>query len=63
MTARQRQAFPAVGNLKPHSLGWNDQETWVIRADFTTGDRRCRSANRSALSLSVYTRPNFSPSA
>jgi hypothetical protein len=28
-------------------------ETWLTRADFTTGDRRCRSANRVALSLSV----------
>jgi hypothetical protein len=38
-------------------------ETWLTRADFTTGDRLCLSANRVALSLSVYTRPNFSPSA
>jgi hypothetical protein len=28
-------------------------DTWLTRADFTTGDRRCRSANRVALSLSV----------
>ena len=28
-------------------------ETWLMRADLTTGERRWRSANRSALSLSV----------
>src|ERR1700731_2667891 len=37
-------------------------ETWLMRAAFTTGERRWRSAKREALSLSVYTRPNFSPS-
>jgi hypothetical protein len=31
----------------------NSQETWVIRADFTTGERRWRSAKRVAFSLSV----------
>jgi hypothetical protein len=38
-------------------------ETCETRTDFTTGERRWRSANRVAFSLSVYTRPNFSPSA
>jgi hypothetical protein len=40
MTTGQRQAFPTVIGVKPHSAGKNDQETWVIRADFTTGERR-----------------------
>ena len=29
------------------------QETWLTRADLTTGERLCRSAKRVALSLSV----------
>ena len=35
------------------AAGQKDQDTWVIRADFTTGERRWRSAKRVALSLSV----------
>src|SRR6266852_7917945 len=39
------------------NLGAAFYETWLIRAAFTTGDLRWRSAKREALSLSVYTRP------
>src|SRR5207253_6757847 len=46
-TARLRQVFAK------HSAAGNDQETCVIRADFTTGERRWRSAKRVALPLSV----------
>src|SRR2546421_2038846 len=54
MTAPQRQAFLARPGRKPNTHGKKkDQETWVIRADFTTGERRWRSAKRVALSLSV----------
>src|SRR2546423_14411581 len=35
------------------AAGKKDQDTWVMRADFTTGERRWRSAKRVALSLSV----------
>jgi len=41
MTAPQRQAFPAHVSVRQTALaGGNNQETWVMRADFTTGDRR-----------------------
>jgi hypothetical protein len=41
MTARQRQAFPARAGAKPNTQQPSmDQETCVIRADFTTGERR-----------------------
>jgi hypothetical protein len=54
MTARRQQAFPAHISFKANRpTGRNDQETWVMRADFTTGERRWRSAKRVALSLSV----------
>src|SRR6267143_6195917 len=50
--ARQRQALPAIG-IESQTRLRSDQETCVIRADFTTGERRCRSAKRVALILSV----------
>jgi len=62
MAGQQRQALPAFATARPNTIS-GDQDTCVIRADFTTGERRCRSAKRVALPLSVYTRPNFSPSA
>ncbi len=53
MPAQQRQALPAFAIDKTYTRSRNDQETCVIRADFTTGERRCRSAKRAALPLSV----------
>src|SRR6266436_512480 len=53
MPVRQRQALPAIAFEKPNTIFRSDQETCVIRADFTTGERRCRSAKRAALPLSV----------
>jgi hypothetical protein len=43
------RAFEIKNGAEPNP----SYETWLTRADFTTGDRRCRSANRVALSLSV----------
>jgi len=44
--------LPAIG-IESQTRLRSDQETCVIRADFTTGERRCRSAKRVALPLSV----------
>src|SRR6267143_630311 len=51
-TAATRLPRPSRPKVKS-AAGQKDQDTWVIRADFTTGERRWRSAKRVALSLSV----------
>ena len=53
MPAVQPQASPRWPGQNQTVMSGNVQETCVIRADFTTGDRRWRSANLVALSLSV----------
>jgi hypothetical protein len=53
MPGQQRQELPAFPIEKPNTIFRKDQETCVMRADFTTGERRCRSAKRVALPLSV----------
>jgi len=54
MAAEQRQAFPK--NQRSETKLQQRipcQETWLTRADLTTGDLRCLSAKRAALSRSV----------
>ena len=53
MTGTAATSLPRPSRTKAKSAAGEDQDTWVIRADFTTGERRWRSAKRVALSLSV----------
>src|SRR5258708_1386372 len=54
MTGTAATSLPRLSRPKNKSgAGKKNQDTWVIRADFTTGERRWRSAKRVALSLSV----------
>jgi len=53
MTGTAATSLPRPSRTKAKSAAGKDQDTWVIRADFTTGERRWRSAKRVALSLSV----------
>src|SRR2546430_15412564 len=51
-TAATSLPRPSLPRVK-FAAGKKGQDTWVIRADFTTGERRWRSAKRVALFLSV----------